>query len=235
MPPAVVYTIIPVSIAVCGAVLTATRPPSEQLQSSVQHVAAGIIFAAVALELLPPIRGESPFVAAIGFSIGILAMMLLRSVGKSFRNGVTASQTRGFAAAAALDVLIDGVILGATFTLGTKQGVLLTAALAGGLLFLSISVATTLSQANVARRMIILTVGLIALAMPVGAAGGAILLRHAGASALTAVLAFGAVALMYVVTEELLVRAHRVRSSQWAMPLFFLAFLAYLVLVEVIG
>ncbi len=185
-----------------------------------QHITAGIIFAAVALELLPPIRGQSPFVAAIGFSIGILAMMLLRSAGKSFRNGVTASQTRGFAAAAALDVLIDGVILGAMFTLGTKQGILLTAALAAGLLFLSLSVATTLSRANVARRMVILIVALIALAMPVGAAGGAILLRHAAAGTLAAVLAFGAVVLMYVVTEELLVRAHRVtrtmRRSRYA-------------------
>jgi ZIP family zinc transporter len=129
----------------------------------------------------------------------------------------------------------SAAILGATFALGTKQGILLTVALAVGLLFLSLSVATTLRQANVAHRAIVLTVGLISLALPLGAAGGAILLRHADASMLAAVLAFGAVVLMYVVTEELLVRAHRVRSSQWAMPLFFASFLAYLVIVQMLG
>lgn len=149
LPAAIAYTIIPICVALLGAALTAIRPPSQQLQSSVQHIAAGIIFAAVALELLPPIRSQSPFVAAVGFSVGILAMMLLRSASKSFRDGVTASQTRGFAAAAAIDVLIDGLILGATFALGTKQGVLLTAALSVGLLFLSLSIATTLKQANI--------------------------------------------------------------------------------------
>lgn len=32
---------------------------------------------------------------------------------------------------------------------------------------------------------------------------------------------------MYLVTEALLVRAHRVKMSPWAMPLFFGAFLLY--------
>jgi hypothetical protein len=41
--------------------------------------------------------------------------------------------------------------------------------------------------------------------------------------------------LMYFVTEELLVRAHRVKSSPWAMPLFFVAFLLYLVTEELLG
>ena len=47
-------------------------------------------------------------------------------------------------------------------------------------------------------------------------------------------LAFGSVVLMYLVTEELLVRAHKVPRAAWAMPLF-LAFLIFLVLVEVMG
>jgi hypothetical protein len=40
---------------------------------------------------------------------------------------------------------------------------------------------------------------------------------------------------MYLVTEELLVRAHRVKTSPWAMPLFFGAFLLYLVIEELMG
>ena len=162
-------------------------------------------------------------------------MVALRSVTKSFQSGVAAGRSQGFVAASALDVLIDGFLLGATFKLGMKEGILLTVALTLGLLFLSLSVATTLSQAKISRPLIVLAMGGIALAMPLGAALGAIALRNAGPSTLAAILAFGAVVLMYMVTEELLVRAHRVRSSLWAMPLFFLAFLAYLIIDEMIG
>jgi len=40
---------------------------------------------------------------------------------------------------------------------------------------------------------------------------------------------------MYLVTEELLVRAHKVQRTAWAMPLFFVAFLIFLVLAEAMG
>jgi ZIP family zinc transporter len=77
--------------------------------------------------------------------------------------------------------------------------------------------------------------GGIALAMPVGTAIGVTTLRNVTAPVLATVLAFGAVVLMYLVTEELLVRAHRVKTSPWAMPLFFGAFLLYLVIEELMG
>ena len=218
------YTFIPVAAAIGGSIIAILHDTDERAQSTLQHISAGIIFAAVALELLPPIRTQTPLIAAIGFLLGIAAMVALRSVTKSFQSGVAAGRSQGFVAASALDVLIDGFLLGATFKLGMKEGILLTVALTLGLLFLSLSVATTLSQAKISRPLIVLAMGGIALAMPLGAALGAIALRNAGPSTLAAILAFGAVVLMYMVTEELLVRAHRVRSSLWAMPLFFLHF-----------
>lgn len=141
----------------------------------------------------------------------------------------------GLIVASAIDVLIDGVILGATFTMSARQGILLTIALALGVLFLGLSVAVTLRQAEVSQGRIIAMTGGIALAMPVGTAIGVTTLRNVTAPVLATVLAFGAVVLMYLVTEELLVRAHRVKTSPWAMPLFFGAFLLYLVIEELMG
>ncbi|MGB8204372.1 MAG: ZIP family metal transporter [Candidatus Baltobacteraceae bacterium] len=137
--------------------------------------------------------------------------------------------------ASTIDVLVDGVIVGATFTLGLRQGVLLTAALTLGLLFLGLSVATTLRQANMSRTRIVVITGGIALAMPLGTALGAVVLRGTSAPVPALVLAFGSVVLMYLVTEELLVKAHQVARSAWAMPLFFVAFLMYLVIEELFG
>ena len=214
--------------ALAGATLIAFRKPSERLQSDVQHFAAGIIFGAAALELLPPIRQQAPIVAITGFLVGVVTMAASRHLSQKIdderNDGARAS---GLIVAAAIDVLIDGVILGATFTLGARQGNLLTIALALGLLFLGLSVATTLRQAGIPPARIIAITGAIVLAMPIGAALGATTLRDATAPVVATVLAFGAVVLMYLVTEELLVRAHRVKSSPWAMPLFFAAFLLY--------
>ena len=87
------------------------------------------------------------------------------------------------------------------------------------------------------RTRIIVITGGIALAMPLGAAIGTVVLRGTSAPVLASVLAFGSVVLvlMYLVTEELLVKAHQVTRLAWAMPLFFVAFLMYLVIEELFG
>ncbi len=232
---AVLYTLIPVGTTIGSAILAAHLKLNEQVQSCVQHFAAGIIFAAVATQLLPAVRREPPLAAIVGFLTGIATMMFLRRLSQQTEVDQRAASSAGLIAATMADVLIDGVILGATFTLGAKQGVLLTIALTLGLLFLGLSIAATLSQAGVPLRRIVMTTTAVTLALPVGTTLGAATLQGVSRPVLAAVLAFGSVVLMYLVTEELLVRAHRVQRSAWAMPLFFVAFLMFLVLVELIG
>ena len=48
-------------------------------------------------------------------------------------------------------------------------------------------------------------------------------------------LAFGAVAMMYLVTEELLVEAHEVREGLWETTALFVGFLVYLLISEELG
>ena len=52
---------------------------------------------------------------------------------------------------------------------------------------------------------------------------------------LTGFLAFGLIALLYLVTEELLVEAHEIPDRPWVTALFFIGFLLLLMLEEVIG
>ena len=232
---AVLYTFIPVGAAIGSAVIAAHNRPSERLQSCVQHFAAGIIFAAVATQLLPPVRREPPIVAIVGFLTGITTMMVLRQFSQQIELDHGAGASAGLIAASMADIFIDGVVLGATFTVGAKQGILLTIALTLGLFFLGLSVAATLSQARASRRRIVVTTTIIALAMPIGTGLGAAALQGVSRPVLDTILAFGSVVLMYLVTEELLVRAHKVQRTAWAMPLFFVAFLIFLVLAEVMG
>ena len=62
-------TLIPVAATLLGGVVATFRTPGERLRSFVQHFAAGVVFAAVAGELLPEItRGHQPLGVVIGFS-----------------------------------------------------------------------------------------------------------------------------------------------------------------------
>lgn len=55
--------------------------------------------------------------------------------------------------------------------------------------------------------------------------GGALLLDGASTTLLAAVLAFGAAALLYLVTEELLVEAHEGEETPLLTAMFFLGFI----------
>ena len=55
------------------------------------------------------------------------------------------------------------------------------------------------------------------------------------APVVTGFLAFGLVALLYLVTEELLVEAHETPDRPWVAAMFFVGFLLLLLLEEMIG
>ena len=72
-----------------------------------------------------------------------------------------------------------------------------------------------------------------------GLGGGVLLsapIEYASAPVKTGLFAFGLVALLYLVTEELLVEAHeQAEDTPWITALFFVGFLVLLVLQEAIG
>jgi len=124
-----------------------------------------------------------------------------------------------------IDIFIDGLLIGIGFTAGAEVGVLLTIALTIELLFLGLSVAASLSEAGIGRsRIMAITAGLGSLVL-VGAVIGASALAGLSGSALVAMLALGAAALLYLVTEELLVEAHERPDTLLTTTMFFVGFL----------
>lgn len=237
---AVALTLIPVAATAVGSAGAALRPPGPRLTSAIQHLAAGIVFAAVALELLPPVRERSAYVAIIGFGVGIAAMTLLKRATdrlEGSRGTTTAGANAlpvGLLVTTAIDVFIDGIVLGAGFAAGRREGVLLTIALTLELLFLGLALAGAVAS----RSGRLVTVGLgvgVGLLLTAGTVVGLLILGNASVDVLDAALAFGAVALMYLVTEELLTEAHEVQETPWATALFFVGFLAYLLAAEAVG
>jgi ZIP family zinc transporter len=225
------FTIIPVVTTIGGGAVAAFRSLGPELRSCVQHLAAGMVLSAVAVELLPEIKHEAPLPVIIGFTIGVALMLGLRwlveNLGSRKRGKAGA---RRLVVALGMDSLIDGVLIGIGFAAGAKQGVLLTIAISVEEMFLGMSAAAAMKQAKVAPlRNILITVGL-ALLISVGAVTGTLLVEGISRPALVALLAFGSASLLYIVTEELLHDAHQISETPLTSALFFLGFLAMLVI-----
>jgi ZIP family zinc transporter len=224
MTTALSYTVIPILAAILGGILTLFVRPSHGAVSAIQHFAAGIVFSAAAVEILPHLKHEGAiWPIVVGGGLGVAAMLGLKSIGERTEGKV------GLISLIAADLLIDGVVLGLAFQAGAKAGLLLTVALTIEVLFLALSVAAELGDAPEQRLRNVVTTSALALMMPVGVMVSSPL-AVAPPMLITGAFAFGLVALLYLVTEELLVEAHEAGDTPWATALFFVGFLLLLIL-----
>lgn len=215
---------IPVLATLCGAWLALVRPPGQATVSAVQHLAAGVVVAAAAAEVLPGLRHSgAEWAVAFGGGAGILLMLAIRWLDKWMQG------TTGLLATVGLDVLVDGLVLGAAATAGERAGALLAVALTLEVLFLGLSLAPELAEKFRSRGKVLAVVGAVVLLLPLGGATGGLI------TALPrfwqdCFLAFALVALLYLVVEELLAEAHQQPDTPLATALFFVGFLGLLIL-----
>lgn len=231
---AALLVLFPVAAAAVGASVAAWRRPGPQLTSAIQHLAAGVVLAALAAEVLPDLRREGHLGSVLlGFTGGVL---LLLALGAYTSRQETAHDTvgtgtpstvipLGLLTAIAIDLLIDGLLVGLGATLGAKQGRIITIALTVEILFLAVSVTIGLLETGVGRARAGLISGTLGLCCAVGAIVGAIALGSASPAVLAGVLAFGAAALLYLVVEELLVEAHEATETPLLAAMFFVGFI----------
>lgn len=239
----VIAAFIPVLATAAGAGITAWRPPAPSIRSAIQHFAAGVVFSVVAVELLPDVtRVHRIPEVVIGFASGIALMLLVRYAAARMEGhadtgalaplapvapaDVVRRASVGILVAVGVDILLDGVLVGIAFAAGAKEGVMLTIALSLELLSLGLALATEFT----ARVRAVLVPTAVSLLLVVGAVSGDTILRGASPHLLAGVLAFGCAALLFLVTEELLVEAHEVPETMLATAMFFAGFLLFLVL-----
>lgn len=227
------FVLFPIGAMIVGAFIATFRAPGPRLGSAIQHFAAGTVFAAVAVELLPDVvRTHAAISTVIGFAGGVALMLLIRhlSVRAEARSKDTQTGSVGLAIAVGVDITIDGFLIGISFAAGAKQGLLLTIALSLELLGLGLATVTALQQAGTSRgRSVGITAGLAFLVL-IGAFVGTTVLAAVTGSVLNGVLAFGVAALLYLVTEELLVEAHEIPETTLVTSIFFVGFLVVLLL-----
>ncbi len=226
------FVAFPVLAGFAGGLMAAFQPPGPRLASAVQHFAAGVVFAAVAGEILPGMsHGAHLPAVVVGFVIGVALMLALGAWERRAEAAPQAVFPRAALIAVGVDLVIDGFLIGVGFLAGEKEGLLLTFALTLEVLFLGLSVAALLGRAGATPRDIIATTGGLSLLTAVGAGASVLIGPILSGPALVGVLSFGCAALLYLVTEELLVEAHDATpDSSWRTAMFFVGFLLVILL-----
>jgi len=229
------YTAIPALALVAGGSFAIFRVPSQRARSIVQHFAAGVVFSAVAAELLPEItRGKDPIPLLLGFVCGVGTMLVANwAIARVEPEGDrTQEQPRvaGLLIGVAIDLFVDGLLVGISFVAGPKTGVLITLALTLELLFLGLAVSATLRSAGKTICYTLTVLVAFALIVLGSAALGDTLLAGLAGARLVSVLSFATAALLYLVTEELLAEAHKIPDTTVTTTMFFVGFLGLLVI-----
>lgn len=225
---ALAYAAAPTLAIPAAAALVVWRPPGERLRAMVQHFAAGALLAIIAVALL----GRAVHTSLLGMTIGVLvgtAFMVALDMATARLERRPELAATGFLAVVTIDFFLDGLLLGVAMGHESSLGLLLAIALTIEDVVVGLSVAATVVEQHSRRRVLVL-MSAIAAAFPIGTAAGVGLGTVLNPTAYIAVLGFAAVALLFLVLEELLKEAHRVRETPVATALLFLGLLAFLLL-----
>jgi len=223
------FALFPAVGVFLGGAVTFIRTPGKSVQSSVQHFAAGVIFCVLATELLPDLmHRRMPVWTLLGFSLGVATMLGVKHFfgENEEENNNTSKNSSSLVTAMGIDVVLDGLLIGLGFAAGQKQGLLLTIAMSLEVFFLGLACSTTLAAKGASRTRILVVPAVLGVLLLVGSSLGAVALSVLSVQAVDALLAFGVAALLYLVTEELLVEAHEVTETPFQTAMFFVGFIA---------
>lgn len=223
---------LPAAGLICAAALLSTwRPFSTRAISLAQHFAAGLVFATTALELLPQERGAAAVPVIVGFELGLGLMLGIRHfAGVAERRKQAQKHPVGMLVVTAVDLVIVGLVLGIAFAAGDTTGALLAFALSLEVLFLTLSVHRTMATAGLPRRIMFSAPPAFALLLSLSAVVGRVACASLSPFPFAILLGAGTVALLYLITEELLVKAREVAETQMSITSFFLGFLLFLLI-----
>lgn len=228
------FASVPALAVIIGGTVAAFRTPSAAVRSAFQHLASGVLFAALATELLPEVmHRRMPLVTLFGFVAGVAIMLGLKAATTRWEASESEPSAGKVPASlivtSGLDIALDGLLIGVGFAAGERQGVLLTIALTLEVLFLGVSSAAAFGKAPGSTKRIIGVSVLFATLLMVGAAAGAVFLSGESPVVIDALMSFGLAALLYLVMEELMVEAHEVPETPLLTSMFFLGFITLLV------
>ena len=225
--------LLPVVAIVAGGAIAWFRSPGPRLTSAAQHFAAGLVMAAVAVELLPQVvKPGLQFWLFVGFAPGVGLLLLVRRVfeGGDAEDGEHKESPVGLVTAIGVDVFIDGLLVGIGFAVGAKQGLLLATAIMVEVFFLGVCISMAIRETRHGFQTELGVSAIPAALLLIGSVIGVGVGSSLAGAAREVLLAFGVAALLFLVAEELLEEAHEQRDTAVVTSMFFAGFLALMLL-----
>ncbi|MFI6073939.1 hypothetical protein ACIA5C_20430 [Actinoplanes sp. NPDC051343] len=177
-----------------GSIVSTRFALSARVRALVQHAAAGTVLAGLVVDVLDKLLHRAgQLVAAVaavaGMVAGLVAMLAIRAWADGAGVGT-------FVVTAAVDILVDGVLIGLSAALGAGTGLLFAVALATEMGLLGVSAAAALRKRRPSGRVVAAAAGIGAAIRAAGSLGWVI--AQSGSFAATAVLGLGASVIIYV-------------------------------------
>jgi ZIP family zinc transporter len=238
------YLVFPLLAPAIGGLIGLRLKPSPKTQSLIRHIAAGLVFAAAAVELLPKLLADKqPLGTIIGFAIGIGFLLFISRLSGGHYHG-DADETEdhqhtnrnqkdtvtGMLTAITFDVAIDGLLIGIGFATGVRGGQLLTLAISTEALFIGMTIVASCKQLKISDFQNFILAAFPGFVLVIMAYVGVTVLSNLHSAIHQALIAFGIAALLYLVTEELLVEAHESPDEPIEVVGFFGGFLLLVIL-----
>lgn len=229
------FSLLPAVAMMISGLAALFKQPGQNLRGVILHFAAGVVFSIVSVEILPDvIKRHLPLEVLFGFGAGIGLMFFIERFTKRQQGIVTKGEkeqpSAGLLITLAVDIVIDGLLLGIGFAAGSEQGILLSIALTIELIALALALATQCLQLGWSRKRSVIILSAASSVFLVVAFLGATLLRNLSQEILETLLSFGLAALLYLVTEELLVEAHEIEEKSYMTLSFFAGFLIFVMI-----
>lgn len=216
------------TLVVCAAI-AGHRSPSDGMRSAMQHLAAGVICAVVAAELIPQaMKTDLPLEVTVGFVAGFSLMLSAKALADRMMGG---KGRVGLLLASGLDLLIDGLLIGVAFAISPDTGFLLVLAFTLELAAVGLAIGAGGGEAkNESSWRSTGVAALLALPVVPAAIVGKVLLSPMSPPFEAGLMGFASAVLLYLVIEELMKEAHEVEELPAANWLFFAGFLGLVLL-----
>lgn len=239
------YAAVPVLGTVTGALLAERVALSASRLSLALHAASGVVFAVIAVELIPTTLAQagprSAWIVLVSFAAGGVFFLLfdrLTDVVRARLGARSKTGATGLFLATAVDLLSDGVMIGAGSTVRPELGLLLALGQVPADMPEGFALNSTLRHQGLARRRRLLGMAALGLPILVGAAAGHFLLQGRSPQLQAGVLAFTAGLLAILLVEEISPHAHSHTLRDEPEPrlagLFFLGGFALFFLVSIL-
>ena len=215
-----------------GALLAEIIPTTRRMLSRALHVAAGIVVAVVAVELMPEaLAGAAPWLVVLGFCLGGGFFIVLDWAIQRFGAGEESAGPWVVYAAVFIDLFSDGLMIGVGSTVSFGLALVLalgqvTADIPEGFA----TIANFRDKGVVRSKRVILAASFV-IATLTGATIGFYLLRDQSEALKLSALAFTAGILLVASVEEMLGEAHEASKDTRLSAVFFIGGFALFTLV----